>query len=117
MIAGCSSLPAPAQVDGITGGVDCNTAFRDYPTRIREKGCNHLSKPTTGNPSTAKTGTCTGDGVRIRAEAHTAAKVLGSADKGDRLELLADDGWGLVQGQGQRRHRLDVQRLYQRLWP
>ena len=32
--------------------------------------------------------------MRIRAEAHTAAKVLGSADKGDRLELLADDSWG-----------------------
>lgn len=91
---GMQQFTSSGKVDGITGGVDCNTAFRDYPTRIREKGCNHLSKPTTGNPSTTKTGTCTGDGVRIRAKAHTAAKVLGSADKGDRLELLADDGWG-----------------------
>ena len=93
---GMQQFTSSGQVDGITGGVDCNTAFRDYPTRIREKGCNHLSgdKPTTGKPSTTKTGTCTGDGVRIRAEAHTAAKVLGSADKGDRLELLDDDGWG-----------------------
>ena len=93
---GMQQFTSSGKVDGITGGVDCNTAFYDYPTRIREKGCNHLGgdKPTTGKPSTAKTGTCTGDGVRIRAEAHTAAKVLGSADKGDRLELLADDGWG-----------------------
>ena len=91
---GMQQFTSSGKVDGITGGVDMDTAFYDYPTRIREKGCNHLSKPTTGNPSTAKTGTCTGDGVRIRAEAHTAAKVLGSADKGDRLELLDDDGWG-----------------------
>lgn len=91
---GMQQFTNAGRVDGITGGVDMDTAFYDYPTRIRENGCNHLSKPTTGKPSTAKTGTCTGDGVRIRAEAHTAAKVLGSADKGDRLELLDDDGWG-----------------------
>lgn len=93
---GMQQFTSSGKVDGITGGVDCNTAFRDYPTRIWEKGCNHLGggKPTTDNPSTAKTGACTGNGVRIRAEAHTAAKVLGSADKGDRLELLDDDGWG-----------------------
>lgn len=91
---GMQQFTSSGQVDGITGGVDCNTAFRDYPTRIREKGCNHLSKPAASKPSTAKTGACTGNGVRIRAKAHTAAKVLGSADKGDRLELLADDGWG-----------------------
>ena len=86
---GMQQFTSSGKVDGITGGVDMDTAFYDYPTRIREKGCNHLSKP-----STAKTGACTGDGVRIRAEAHTAAKVLGNADKGDRLELLDDDGWG-----------------------
>ena len=91
---GMQQFTSSGQVDGISDGVDMDTAFYDYPARIREKGCNHLSKPTTGKPSTAKTGTCTGDGVRIRAEAHTAAKILGSADKGDRLELLDDDGWG-----------------------
>ena len=93
---GMQQFTSSGKVDGITGGVDMDTAFYDYPTRIREKGCNHLSgdKPATSKPSTTKTGTCTGDGVRIRAEAHTAAKVLGSADKGDRLELLDDDGWG-----------------------
>ena len=68
------------KVNGISGNVDMNVAFKEYG-----------SKPTS---SSKKYGTCTGDGVRIRAEAHTAAKVLGSADKGDRLELLADDGWG-----------------------
>lgn len=68
------------KVNGISGNVDMNVAFKEYG-----------SKPTS---SSKKYGTCTGDGVRIRAEAHTAAKILGSADKGDRLELLADDGWG-----------------------
>ena len=47
-----------------------------------------------GTTSTTRIGTCTGDGVRIRAEAHTAAKILGNANKGDKLELLDDDGWG-----------------------
>ncbi len=67
------------KVDGIDGNVDMNLCFKSY-----------------GEPSNSqkKYGTCTGDGVRIRKEAHTAAKVLGSADKGDRLELLDDDGWG-----------------------
>ena len=91
---GMQQFTNAGRVGGITGGGGMDTAFYGFPPPIREQGCNHLSKPTTGNPSTAKTGTCTGDGVRIRAEAHTAAKVLGSADKGDRLELLDDDGWG-----------------------
>ena len=68
------------KVNGISGNVDMNVAFKEYG-----------SKPTS---SSKKYGTCTGDGVRIRAEAHTAAKVLGSANKGDKLDLLADDGWG-----------------------
>lgn len=37
---------------------------------------------------------CTGSGVRIRAEAHTAANIYGYANVGDTIKLLADDGWG-----------------------
>lgn len=68
------------KVNGIDGNVDMNVCFKFYSS----------NKPSNGK----KYGTCTGDGVRIRAEAHTAAKVLGSANKGDKLELLCDDGWG-----------------------
>ncbi len=71
------------KVDGIygnNGNVDMNLAFKEYG-----------SKPAA---SSKKYGTCTGSGVRIRKEAHTAAQVLGTANKGDKLELLGDDGWG-----------------------
>lgn len=68
------------KVNGISGNVDMNVAFKEYG-----------SKPTS---SSKKYGTCTGDGVRIRKEAHTEGKVLGTANKGDKLELLGDDGWG-----------------------
>lgn len=67
------------EVNGVTGHVDLNTCFVSY----EEKAA-----------SSAVTGTCTGSGVRIRQEAHTAAKVLGTANKGDTLTLLDDDGWG-----------------------
>jgi len=56
---GMQQYTSSGQVSGITGGVDCNTAFRDYPTRIRDKGCNFLkpespagSKPQPETPAT-----------------------------------------------------------------
>ena len=56
---GMQQYTSSGQVSGITGGVDCNTAFRDYPTRIRAKGCNFLkpespagSKPQPETPAT-----------------------------------------------------------------
>ena len=51
-------------------------------------------KPEDKPANSKKYGTCTGSGVCIRKESHTAAKVLGTANKGDKLELLDDDGWG-----------------------
>lgn len=66
-------------VNGVPGHVDLDTCFVAYD----EKAAN-----------SAATGTCTGSGVRIRQEAHTAAKILGTANKGDKLTLLDDDGWG-----------------------
>ena len=61
-----------------------------YLTVVSENTENPENKPA---PS-KKYGTCTGSGVRIRKEAHTAAQVMGTANKGDKLELLGDDGWG-----------------------
>lgn len=68
------------KVEGISGNVDMNLAFKEYGSKPAASG--------------KKYGTCTGSGVRIRKEAHTAAQVLGTAGKGDKLELLGDDGWG-----------------------
>ena len=68
------------KVNGIDGNVDQNVCFKSYSS----------NKPSDGK----KYGTCTGNGVRIRKEAHTEGKVLGTANKGDKLELLGDDGWG-----------------------
>lgn len=68
------------KVEGISGNVDMNLAFKEYGSKPAASG--------------EKYGTCTGSGVRIRKEAHTAAQVLGTAGKGDKLELLGDDGWG-----------------------
>ena len=55
---GMQQFTSSGQVDGISGGVDCNTAFRDYPTRILDKGCNFLepespagSKPQPDTPA------------------------------------------------------------------
>lgn len=67
------------EVDGINGNVDTNTCFVPYDEKPSDN---------------TVTGTCTGSGVCIRKEAHTAAKILGTANKGDKLELLDDDGWG-----------------------
>ncbi len=68
------------KVEGISGNVDMNLAFKEYGSKPAASG--------------KKYGTCTGSDVRIRKEAHTAAQVLGTAGKGDKLELLGDDGWG-----------------------
>lgn len=72
-------VTSTGEVNGVSGHVDLNTCFVSY----EEKAA-----------SSAVTGTCTGSGVRIRKEPHTAAKILGTANKGDTLTLLDDDGWG-----------------------
>lgn len=53
-----------------------------------------VEEPEDNPDDSKKYGTCTGNGVCIRKEAHTAAQTLGTANKGDKLELLDDDGWG-----------------------
>lgn len=72
------------KVSGISGNVDANICFVEYEEEKPE------DKPT----NSKKYGTCTGNGVRIRKEAHTAAKILAIANVNDKLELLGDDGWG-----------------------
>lgn len=68
------------KVPGISGNVDANICFVEYEEE----------KPVDNKVY----GTCTGNGVRIRKEAHTAAKILAIANVNDKLELLGDDGWG-----------------------
>ena len=73
------------KVNGIAGNVDTDVAFKEYGKKEETP-----SRPSQAKPSV----TCTGNSVRVRAEAHTAGKVLGFVNKGDNLALLADDGWG-----------------------
>lgn len=56
---GMQQFTSSGKVDGITGEVDMNTAFYDYPRRLAEKGCNFLekkenapSKPNNSKPTT-----------------------------------------------------------------
>ena len=70
------------QMSGISGNVDLNLLLKDFPEKAPAPA-----------PLTAE-GICTGNGVRIRAEAHTGADILGSVNRNQRVALLADDGWG-----------------------
>ena len=74
------------KIDGIKGNVDLDAAYKDYSIKKPPQNNNVQS-----NPPAA---TCTGSGVRLRSEAHTAGKILGFVNKGDKLTLLCDDGWG-----------------------
>lgn len=71
------------KVSGISGNVDANICFVEYEGEKEEKPVSNKIY-----------GICTGNGVRIRKEAHTAAKILAIANVNDKVELLADDGWG-----------------------
>ena len=65
-------------VPGITGNVDTNEAYKDYPALLREIGCNHLASPSpAAAPSPAGGGT--GD-VPWYAEAMEWAKENGIMD-------------------------------------
>lgn len=66
------------KVDGIRGDADLNICFAPYEM---------FRGP-------VLFGNCTGDGVRIRTDSHTAARVKGVANKDDLLVLIDDDGWG-----------------------
>ena len=81
-------------VEGIVGNTDIDIAYKDYPAIIREKGLNGFL-PESPKPSVPDNrGTCILNGVSIRKSADTAAEILGYANRGDSLILLADDGWG-----------------------
>jgi len=79
---GIQQYTSTGQMSGISGNVDFNVLLKDFPEKA--------PAPT---PTTAE-GICTGNGVRIRAEAHTGADILGSVNRNQRVTLLADDGWG-----------------------
>ena len=82
-------------VAGISGNVDCNRCTRDFPAEI---GSLYGGASDTTGSAAQSTGEivvhCTGNRVNVRAEAHTAAKVLTQAGKGNCLVWYADDGWG-----------------------
>ena len=84
------------RVAGISGNVDCNRCTRDFPAEIGSLYGG--ASATTGSAAQSAGGEivvhCTGDRVNVRAEAHTAAKVLTQAGKGNCLVWYADDGWG-----------------------
>lgn len=82
-------------VAGVNGNVDCNRCTRDFPAEI---GCLYGGTSATTGSAAQSTGEivvhCTGDSVNVRADAHTAAKVLTQANKGNCLVWYEDDGWG-----------------------
>lgn len=83
-------------VAGVNGNVDCNRCTRDFPAEIGSLYGG--ASATTGSAAQSAGGEivvhCTGDRVNVRAEAHTTAKVLTQAGKGNCLVWYADDGWG-----------------------
>lgn len=76
-------------VAGISGKVDLNYAYEDYPAIIQKAGYN-------GYAAASKTAVTTAE-VNLRQEAHTGAKVLTVVPKGKTVKLLEDDGWGWSQ--------------------
>ena len=82
-------------VAGVNSNVDCNHCTRDFPAEIGSL-YGGVSDTTGGaaRPSGEIVVHCTGNSVNVRAEAHTAAKVLTQANKGNCLVWYEDDGWG-----------------------
>lgn len=81
-------------MDGISGNVDLNKCYRDFPAEIGSLYDNASSATAPAQPSGEIVVHCTGERVNVRADAHTAAKVLTQAGKGNCLVWYADDGWG-----------------------
>lgn len=73
-------------VPGITGSVDVNYAYVDYAKDAK-------NSTATAPAPTKKTAVTTAN-VRLRKDAHTAAKILAVVPKGKQVTLLSDDNWG-----------------------
>lgn len=78
-------------IDGISGYVDMNNCTRNFPSEING-GSNNSNNDNAAASEVVVL--CTGDRVNVRAEAHTGAKVLTQAGKGNQLVWYEDDGWG-----------------------
>lgn len=80
-------------INGISGRVDMNRCYRDFPAEIGSLyggASSIISQPTEPDNWVH----CTGDNVNVRADAHTAAAVVERMNKGNGCEWYADDGWG-----------------------
>ena len=79
-------------VDGATGNVDMSRCTRNFPAEIG--GLYGDVSAETTQAGTEVVVHCTADRVNVRADAHTAAKVLTQANTGNCLVWHRDDGWG-----------------------
>lgn len=87
-------------VPGISGRVDMNVSYFDYPTAIKAAGKNGYSGTPTPTPSNVYK--ITGSGVRLRSDARTDANIIAVTSLGDTVKWLADDknGWSKVEYKG-----------------
>lgn len=81
-------------VPGISGDVDMNECYQDFPSLIL--GNKKPETKPTNPPQTSEKGdlVLTGDYVNMRADAYVGATVIDCLRKGTEVKWLADDGWG-----------------------
>lgn len=80
------------KVPGISGNVDMNKCYKDFPLIIG--GTSGSSETETSASPSGSTVTLTGDYVNMRSDAYVGASVVDCLRKGTKVEWLADDGWG-----------------------
>ena len=85
---GETNLIRKKTVPGIIGTVDQNYLYKDYANKSEPQ------KITEEKKSTTVVCKVTGNGVNIRADAHTKAKVYKCLVKGASVTWICDDAWG-----------------------
>lgn len=74
---GMQQTGSTGRVDGISGNVDTDTAFADYPALIRADGWNGYSKEAAGKGWTSDTTNGTDNPVLIAPDSHYTVKITG----------------------------------------
>lgn len=74
---GMQQTGSTGRVDGISGNVDTDTAFADYPALIRADGWNGYSKENAGKGWTSDTTNGTDNPVLIAPDSHYTVKITG----------------------------------------
>lgn len=74
---GMQQTGSTGRVDGISGNVDTDTAFADYPALIRADGWNGYSKEIAGKGWTSDTTNGTDNPVLIAPDSHYTVKITG----------------------------------------